>query len=610
MLSRRAGIVTSASCTASATTCQRRSFIKGMFGGNKGSNGANGEEGKNASDARDGGMGNMFPGGLGSMPGFNAKMMKEFMSQPADKQVQMMRTALEMQKKFGGSIPGLGKVNAKNVEFMESMINKMEGSIGKPSETSQATTPTGNSTVATPSAPPKANSFRSPSGPTLEELRKINLGAEIEELFAELGSMRNKRNHYRSELEKKEQQLSLAQKEADENKAKAADLRVRLGASENTIRIMNTESLQLKASLQSLKAIQDENKKLNVKISALQSNDTIPLREKIAQLEAELNTSQDSIKSLQRKLDRMRRRDMIAQFSLLLTDVRTSVPNGGLAEKKLALGATSEAHHQLDENYHSELFASVQEQFDTAAASAWATCAPSATTALLASCQSFIQNCVGRGAAKLDAHVTLAPSVDESQLEEVAKTKGYHIKKQIDGTYVVSLPSDAATPSLLGPFGFLSTYAHEHSTVIASVHPWISEELARNTKRASTSTTTTRSSGPGGQAANTAETQVSITFSIDDERLFVSEAQDTRSQVTNKSLAESRLFDEKLSHYNKKVLSQVRLDVPTGSGITGNVITSGRWADTTAALRTAIESLSKVDKAVISCTFRAITGQP
>ena len=618
---------------------QRRGFIKGMFGKKDGAEGASSDaKGKEGVPP---GMEGMFPPGMGSM---GPKMMKEFMKKSPDQQVEMMRQALEMQKKFGGSLPGLGKLNEKNTAFMEGMINNLEAktkanaAASSPAAGTKApSTTTASASSSSASAASSANKggFRSPTGPTLEELRKINLGAEIEELFAELGSMREKRNHYRAELERREGQLATAEKEATEAKAKAADLRSRLGASENTVRIMNTETVALKASAQTLKAVQDENRRLTAKVSALQTNDTVPLRQRIAALEAELGQAQDGARALQRKLDRMRRRDLVAQFSHLLNDIRaTAASSSPSASSSTAAASESAASAAAADDSalapttereaarHAELFSAVQASYDGAAHEAWSQCGPAAAASLVAACEQFILRAVGRSNGRLDAIVELpqgaAGTEAEAALRAVAKERGYTVAKAADaGSVVVALPADAATPALLGPYGVLAAFAAARPAALplAAVKPFISEALSRNAKRVAVSTSTTRSSGPGGQAANTAETQVSMTFSLDEERLFVSEAQDTRSQVANKNLAESRLFEERLALHNKKLASASRGEVAAllagglSSSAEGRTVDADRWGDATTALASAIDSLSASDRAIVDCARKAITGE-
>ena len=97
------------------------------------------------------------------------------------------------------------------------------------------------------------------------------------------------------------------------------------------------------------------------------------------------------------------------------------------------------------------------------------------------------------------------------------------------------------------------------SETIVSVVPTITSTLANDTSRAHVDIHTSRSAGPGGQAANVGETQITANLIIDGVHLVTSECQDTRSAMSNKDVSLKRLYGEKLDKFNRQTLGKVRV---------------------------------------------------
>ena len=641
---------------------QHRSFLGGMFGGKKKTEADDaGKKDQEGASSSAGG----FPG-TGAMPGFDPRRMKEFMSKPPEEQIQFMRSALEMQKKVGGSVPGLGKMNNMNVRMMEQMIDGLEKTIGKAdgakgSTTATTTTtpvtthsssttttsaksnntwraPNNNSSHASSSGastsggrtasplhtaqpvsndpPPGPNAFKNASGPTLDELRKINLGPEIEELFTELRHMRGKRDHYRSQMDKAEVALKYTASELKETQEKAADLRKRLGNSEQTVTKLTAENLALQQRTAELQQVQSQVRSLNTTVSALKGNDTAPLNDRIAQLERALSSANDHNRSLQRKLDRARKKDPVLQFSLqVLTELASlkSAPSVADAEEGCFVsqgldgmefsvaGAGADTTRASDAvaAVAEEAFSSLQETYNRAADGVWeSNCVPESTRALVVASSDFVATRIGRPLSSFDAVVTLVKgqTAFPAELKESLSQQGFVVAAAPgsavdDASFVVT----AGTPLIpamgfLGPFGAcklifdiaklsghneaashriqsaagddVRTLLSSVASVVARVVPHISAELAKDPRRSRVDIHTSRSSGPGGQAANVGETQITANLLIDGIHVLTSECQDSRSAMNNKDVALSRLYGEKLDRLNKQTLVKLRVSNP------------------------------------------------
>jgi hypothetical protein len=437
-----------------------------------------------------------------------------------------------------------------------------------------------------------------PNAPTIDELRRINLGPEIESLFGELRSMREKRNAIRAKLCDKEAELDRVAAECKHAKETEASLRQRLQLAEQNVVLLNSELMDLKEKASELKTSKANAAKLQQTVQLLQASDPRPLLKKIEGLEAQLSNKDEQLRSAARKVDRLRRRDPLLQFSRQVevlnrssaesvATVGAGVADGGGGGSSAASGggATSNSSNSVAsssafDSTSSALvdsFAGLQEDFGAEVNSAWAAVAArngNAARHIVLACKEFYRKHLAHAA--LDAMVVI--SGNPQAATDFFIGAGFSVADQGGGRMLVSTAENSEAPAgMCGPFACAmaasilaaSSAAASAAVVglapnssapsllldfsIISVHPVVSQALASNPKRTRLEFDTSRSSKPGGQAANVSETQITVRLFIDNCFAFSSEAQDTRSAVNNKSLAVERLTSERLAQYNSEL---------------------------------------------------------
>jgi hypothetical protein len=524
---------------------------------------------------------------------FDIRRVQEFMKSTPQQQLDMMQKASDMQRMMG-KVPGLGMLARKNADMMDRMIKMQRDMVGgKPlnmeekqkleqeakammsergvdPEKAAAAVKSAIGSSSPPPPPPRgaAASRGGPSGPSLDELKKVNLGTEIEALFQELKVVRESKNSYRDKFNAREKECEDLQKEAHTLRDTTSNLRAKLQLAEKNVLLLNSECMTLKDDAKVVKDLQRQNSALQQKITLLQHNDTQPLLAKIQELEAALRTKEAHAQSLLRKLDRTRRRDPLLQF--------TSVCSTGplqlcRAADDSSMGET-EGRRIVD-----EAFQALRNTYDEAQQQAWnAAVAANGSGAklMVAAARELIASWLGHK-GKLDATVHLnGTSADISSTLQVWRDVGFTVEKDTisEGKYVVSSPSTASTPSSLGPYGLIAAaflargWANNNSNnnsqsssssrsggaEIVSVAPCISSALLNNSKRVRIDYESCRSGGPGGQAANVSETQISAKLYVDGVFLYKTEAQDSRSAVANKDSATDKLVTTQTKHWNDR----------------------------------------------------------
>ena len=549
-----------------------RTFFQGIFGGGK--------------DKKDGGDGsNNGSGGGFKMPSMGTPDLLAFWMQVQNQpvsasQVSMMRQGLSIRKsipkfaaRFGGATAEDDHV-VKLLDRMVDLLDKKSKREANPVEMEKLTEDlrkfqaskgsSGNAQEQTPASTPpprvpsgqqqqtqqQPTSFANPNSPTIDELRRINLGPEIEALFAELRTMREKRNAIRSKLAEKETELERALSETKHAKDTEASLRQRLQLAEQNVLLLNSELMDLKDKAIELKASKATIAKLQQTVHSLQSTDAAPLGKRVDLLEGQLVEKEDQLRASNRKLDRLRRRDPLLQFS-----AQVNVLNR--AEGSLAPSADAHASFAalLD-----ECFAKIQEDYTQEVGTAWTACASRSNSAaryVVLATQAFFRRHLDH--ASLDAFVTLTGNVKAAT--SIFESAGYTVT-DLNGKFLVAAPKDGESPiSGCGPFALaaalnvLTTYSRQsaYDFTVGAAHPAVSEMLATNKHRSRLEFDTSRSSKPGGQAANVSETQITVRLFVDNVFCFSSEAQDTRSAVTNKDLALERLSSERLHQFNAEL---------------------------------------------------------
>lgn len=483
-------------------------------------------------------------------------MQDLFNSQPPEKQKQLMEGALAFQK-IVGKIPGLGTVNEKNLEMMQQLMKTQEAEVQKgcPART---TTPPNRSfrgtTVSNNTATQRANLFQSaastvsptrkPSGPTLDDLQNVNLGPEIEALFAELKTIRATKNEYRDQCERAESRSAQLQKENTELRATEQSIRQKLRKMEQDAMLLTTENLRVNEEVAEVRRLEATNQKLSQELTSLRSQQaggTAAGTPTYTALQQQLQAKESALRSLQRKVDRVRRRDPLLHFSLACNAV------GRLCDPAHdpCKDSAEDAFTELQTAFHDALKESWEAIFSTNGAGSRAYVA--VVGRLLQSvlpCSAYDSMLTVTGDRKaataafeaVGFTVTVgADAIGKERLYVAAPGTG-----PLQGTspysYAVALQTASAAKtahqsdcSTLFPFS------------VSTVQPHISDALLNNAARAEVTFESARASGPGGQATNVAETQIYAKLTIDGRPAYTAEAQDSRSALQNRELALEKL---------------------------------------------------------------------
>lgn len=574
--------------SASPLASQRGSFFFGK------------KDDANKKDSAAGGAAASEP--TSAMKGFDVRRVQEFMKAPPQQQLEMMQKAADMQRSFG-KVPGLGLLARKNADVMDRMIKMQQDALGgKPTnmEEKQKLEQDVKSTMAQrgvdpdkaaaaiknamsqpppPSSPPPHRGQR--SGPSLDELKKVNLGTEIEALFQELKSVRESKNSYRDKFNAREKEFEDLQKETHTLRDTTANLRSKLQLAEKNVMLLNSETMSLKDETKNIKELQRQNSSLSQKITLLQHNDTQPLVARIQELEAALRLKEAHQSSLQRKLDRTRKRDPLLQFTencstgplqLCRPPSTQSHSNGAVAATQHGDDASASIGDE-GKSLVSDAFQQLRAYYDDAQQQAWNSAVATkgaGAKLIVAAARELISSWLGHK-AKLDATVHLSGSADDiSAMVKKWTDDGYDVENDslAGGKFIVSSPSTSLTPATLGPYGVIAAMVlareapqrksaaaaspNHTSAHIVSVSPCVSTALSKNANRAVVDYESCRSGGPGGQAANVTETQINAKLSVDGVFLYKTEAQFSRSALANKEAATEKLYTTQLKHWNDR----------------------------------------------------------
>ncbi|RNF24456.1 type 11 methyltransferase [Trypanosoma conorhini] len=513
-------------------------------------------------------------------PGFDAQklraMQQMLSSQPVEKQMEMMKKALEFQKTLG-RIPGVGRLAQKNIEVMERLLKSVETQQQPPPQSpphaasrsagvggaasglfsGNTNTLSGLFQSASASAAAAAGvggvGGGSSSGPTIDELKKINLGPEIEALFAELASMRAKKNSYRDKLHAKEEEFEKLQKELAQARETDTSLRTKLRKVEQDVVLLNSENMELKEHEKEWRQVRKRNEVLSDAVQRLQRSDAAQDRQRSDVLQTQLNEKEENLRSLQRKLERLRRRDPLLQFSRLCSDVARMCD----AERDPAKELSDDA------------FAALQSCYEREQDTAWEAASMrdgAAAHAYVAIVRRLLLSRLPH--ANYDALVTVEG--DAAALKSFVGECGFELHPVMAERYVVAAPATAtASQTFLGPYavgmalflsGKMDAATYKLPFRLTAVCPNVSTTLAGNTQRATVQYETARASGPGGQAVNVTETQINAKLFIDGAPAYVAEAQDSRSALSNREAATEKLVKARRQQYNEQLAKQHRVE--------------------------------------------------
>ncbi|CCW62949.1 unnamed protein product [Phytomonas sp. EM1] len=608
--------------------------------------GQTGEEEPRDSNRTSGKPKNEFPPGI-SPEKFRA-IQDLFNSQPPESQKQLMNQALEFQKKMG-KIPGFRKIAEQGVQTVEALLkqqsldgkgNLTPGGIsssvgGENSVQGQFATHADGQRRGTILKPSPAASSGS-GGVTLDELRKVNLGPEIEALFEELRSIREKKNHYRELYNKTKVKLESESKEKEELASSLNRVHAKLKRAEHEVILINSECMNLNEAASQVKSLTAQNRRLSEELSVIKASATSSGSPSYADLQRRLHSKEEALHSLQRKMERMRRRDPLLGFSIVCSDVArfcdsTCDPLKGIAE---------EAFDDLQANYmklQQDVWTTAMESNNGAAAKAYV---------------AVIKRFFSSRIPHYNYDAVMAVEGDVESLKDTVRSLGFVMSPMAnrDGWWALVAQADAAPlTTSLGPYAYafalwsLSTFRNGSSSnnnssssirnltgsdciggssrsilphfaalpyTVAVVAPYVSTTLVENRNRITVEYETARASGPGGQATNVTETQIHAKLSIDGAKAFSAQAQDSRSALQNKESATAKLMTQRRHQYNESLSKQQRaeeveknvLNAMTKVGV-GTFATPSAEASAVECVQKASETgfISSADIALVQC---------
>ncbi|KAG5480235.1 hypothetical protein CUR178_06291 [Leishmania enriettii] len=547
----------------------------------------------NSSESPEAGVPPSFPPGLDLQK--LQTMQQLFSSQPKERQEQLVKQVMEMQKLMS-KIPGFGKLAQKNTQVLEQLMKMQQQAPQTPCPPSPSTTPANRAPASATAASPARrdlfgnaaalnskhlNGSGSSGGPSLDELRKVNLGPEIEALFQELRAIRSRKNEYRDKYYQVQSALEELQREHKDLTVREANLRSKLAKAEQEVMLLTSDNMDLRDSSKSAKQLAQSNRQLKLEMEELKvaaQLSAAPGTTTFVALQQQLQEREDALRSLQRKLDRIRRRDPLLQFSLACSNVSrlcASAKGDGAVSTGTA-AAASEASQEAAE----QAFAELQAKYHERQKAAWEAAArdhAAAAAAYVAMVRRYVMSNVPH--SNYDAVVAFTG--DAAALRACFADLGFQMEMVSGecGRAHVTAAADAspffASP---GPFGYAfalclstgmaraeggctDTNALTSAFTVTSACPFVSAALVQNAKRCRVAYDTARASGPGGQATNVTETQVYAKLTIDDTPAFTAEAQESRSALSNREAALDKLHQQRRMQYNDALAKEMRAEL-------------------------------------------------
>lgn len=492
----------------------------------------------------------------------------------------MLKQAIEFQNMMG-KIPGLGKLTLKNTQVMEQLL-KMQQQQPSPSPDtfSSSSTPkvaspsnSNGDTLKAQSSSSSSTSAKSNNpvrgGPTLDELRRVNLGPEIEALFKELQAIRSKKNEYRDELFTTQAALTNVKKEMSELSNTEASLRRKLAKAEQDVMLLTSENIEIRESAKGAKQLVQQSRQLSAEVKQLRaeaSTAITPGSVTYGAIKQQLKEKDDALRSLQRKLDRMRRRDPLLQFSLSCSDV----------------GRLCAAGYDTGKDDADNAFAALQQKYQARQQEAWRAASQEDGAAAKAYV-AVVQRCIASRIPHANYDAVVNYTGDRAALNAFFTELGFRVEfggLEEEHRATVTAAADAAPfQHQPGPFGYAMALrcsgapnaasgdaSSPHPSLLAlsfavtSAVPFVSEGLLDNQRRAAVEYEAARASGPGGQATNVTETQVYAKLSIDGKPAYTAEAQESRSAMSNREAALEKLRHKRRQQYNDTLMKQTKVD--------------------------------------------------
>lgn len=325
----------------SALRYSRCFFFPGLWGKKKLVDASNGYENSTDSTSWSGSPSNQkksFPFSKSfSMPNIDAakiSAVQEMLAkQPPERQKELMEQAMKFQQSFS-KIPGfktfaerqaklIGNVMAKQPQSSPSSSSfSTKGQNGEKGSASSKDYSRRGSNDGAPSSTRDLISSRK-NGPTLDELKKMHLGDEIEELFAELRLIREKKNEYRTKLHIATVQLQEVQDGKQKIEQTERQVREKLKKSEQEVLILNSETMNLEDKVKKAAAQLKKQEQWKREYDTLKSKseeEQVKGSTWFKDLERQLQQKKDAVQSQQRKLHRLRRHDPLLQLSIACSE--------------------------------------------------------------------------------------------------------------------------------------------------------------------------------------------------------------------------------------------------------------------------------------------------
>ncbi|EPY16948.1 type 11 methyltransferase [Strigomonas culicis] len=461
----------------------------------------------------------------------------------------MMETLLNMKQ----SEPKQGPGTFSGTTAAATRRNMREMFVPPTSAPASSAAPAASTPRSTPHRP-SGTATGGGKGPTLDELKQVNLGPEIEALFEELRTVRAKKNSYRDKYQSADAELQRVQKEWTELKQTEGSLREKIKRSERDVMLLTSENMALQESSKRVKELTAETARLQQRLRQAEQRleasraAGTPAYEAVRQ---QLQAREDALRSLQRKVDRMRRRDPLLQFSIACSDVgRLCLRDGGRDPGKAAV---------------EDRFEALSARYAEAQRGAWEAVAQrdaGAATVYVAAARRFAIARIPH--AHLDAVVTVDGDAARAAADFAAAGFAVAAATTDAQRLTVTAPTTAEALRAPGPYGYAVAARvappPDCGYAVASVHPLVSPELLDNPRRCVVSYETARASGPGGQATNVTETQVYAKLQIDGEPAYTAEAQDSRSAMSNREAALQKLKGPRRVQYNETLARQQRVE--------------------------------------------------
>eukprot|EP00760_Papus_ankaliazontas_P030303 PhM_4_TR4730/c0_g1_i1/m.59471 len=533
-----------------------------------------------------------FGGGGGGNKNNNNSNEKGFLERLLAKNTDSVKKAVEMQQKAYQRACEEAKSKGQPPpppppplpEFVQKMLKHAEKT-GRMPDGSNPFTAMSEALKAQPAMQQQSST----SSPPPAQQQSPTLPQHMEELFAEL-------SHRRARIH----ELNLV---VDDLKSQNAELKKQLGETKSTeervrsqLKRTDTKAVDQADEIRSLKEKEKElavyRSKLdaaNAELNKLKAKNA-PNEHNVARIQ-ELTTSvaekETQIRRLEKRVERLRSQ---SPGLVALQNVVRTLSAACPAEDEAARDAADAALVDVIRRYSSVL------------ESSWADHRAKVGTvgAVVTACRTYVRSVVAH--SMLDCTVAGGTACIPADLRTYLETEeGLVFVDKSDGTTLVYCPElkySGGAAAAIGACGIMTCLKTSKIVEgLGAIRPCLSQETIDAAKRTHIEHEKTRSSKPGGQAANVTETHVTAKLLLDGAAFARSECQDTRSQHENIKIAESRLMKEHVTKKNA-TFAEVGKEAP-GAAVAGSLAADAKMVLGDVSDAVAAEKLSRLDEAVV-----------